>query len=77
MMQKGVPRDLIEQVLNEQPVNEEEQIRVWLEKKYAKTMTDSASVQKVYAALMRKGFSYGAVRSVMKAYAEELEYSEE
>ena len=33
--------------------------------------------EKVYAALIRKGFSFSAVRNVLKKYSEELEYSEE
>ena len=34
-------------------------------------------MQRVYAALVRKGFSFSAVRNALKKYSEELEYSEE
>ena len=77
LLEKGVPRDIVCAVLEDQPVDEEAQVRALVEKKYAKLLGDKASTQKVYAALMRKGFSYSAVRAVLKAYSEELEFSEE
>ena len=46
------------------------------EKKYKNKLTDKKAKEKVFAALIRKGFSYGAVREVLKKYIEELEYYE-
>lgn len=77
LLEKGVPQEMIRTVLDEQPVDEEAQVRALLEKKYAKLLGEKESTQKVYAALMRKGFSYSAVRAVLKAYSEEFEFSEE
>ena len=74
---KGINRDIIDEILENTAVNEHEQITALIEKKYRSKLTDKNSVAKVYAALCRKGFSFSAVRDVLKQYSEELQYSEE
>lgn len=77
MLLKGVPYDIANEVFSETEIDEEEQVRAVIEKKYARKLTQENGVQRVYAALVRKGFSFSAVRNVLKKYSEELEYSEE
>ena len=77
MLGKGVPYDIANEVFSETEIDEEEQIRAVIEKKYARKLTQENGVQRVYAALVRKGFSFSAVRNALKKYSEELEYSEE
>ena len=77
MLLKGVPYDLAKELLDDCEVDEEEQIINLLEGKYAYRLTQEKGAEKVYAALVRKGFSYGAVRSAMKKYVEQLEFCEE
>ncbi len=77
MLLKGVPYELAKEILNNSDTDEEEQIKNLLEGKYAYRLTTENGAEKVYAALVRKGFSYGAVRSAMKKYIQELEFSEE
>ena len=77
MLQKGVPYDIANEVFSETEVDEEEQVRAVIEKKYARKLEQENGVQRVYAALVRKGFSFSAVRNALKKYSEELEYSEE
>lgn len=77
MLSKGVPYDLVKEVLDNFDTDEEEQIKNLIEKKYKNKITAENGAQKVYAALIRKGFSYGAVRSVIKNYIEEQEFCEE
>lgn len=77
MLLKGVPYDIANEVFSETEIDEEEQIRAVIEKKYARKLTQENGVQRVYAALVRKGFSFSAVRNALKKYSEELEYSEE
>lgn len=74
---KGISRDIIDEVLENTQTDEHEQIKSLIEKKYRSRLLDSHSVEKVYAALIRKGFSFSAVRDVLKQYSEELQYSEE
>lgn len=59
LMQKGISKDVIQTVFEEQePADEEEMIRRWMEKKYFAPETASAKEkQKMYMFLMRKGFS--------------------
>ena len=46
-----------------------------LEKKYRTKLSNEENVKKVYAALIRKGFSFSAVKEELKAYSEELALS--
>lgn len=77
MTVKGVPRDIAYEAVNALDTDEEEQIRTLLQKKYLSKLASENGTQKVYAALIRKGFSFSAVKNVLKKYSEELEYSEE
>lgn len=77
MLLKGVPYDIANEVFSETEIDEEEQIRAVIEKKYARKLEQENGVQRVYAALVRKGFSFSAVKNALKKYSEELEYSEE
>ena len=65
------------EMLEECECDEEEQIKNLLEGKYAYRLTQEKGTEKVYAALVRKGFSYSAVRSAMKKYIDEQEICEE
>ena len=73
MSAKGLPRDVINAALKETDADEGAQISVLLEKKYRTKLENPENIPKVYAALVRKGFSYGAVRDALKRYSEELE----
>ena len=77
LLGKGVPYDIANEVFSETEVDEEEQVRAVIEKKYARKLAQENGVQRVYAALVRKGFSFSSVKNALKKYSEELEYSEE
>ena len=77
LLLKGIPRDIAREVTLETEFDESAQIRALIEKKYKNKLLDKTNVEKVYAALIRKGFSFSAVREQLKKYSEELEYSEE
>ena len=74
MMAKGTSRDIITETLHSVEADEGEQIAALISKKYASRLQSEDGVRKVYAALLRKGFSYSAVRDALKKYSEELEY---
>lgn len=74
---KGIPLDLAREVLADSDIDEESQIKALIEKKYAYKLQDKNNYNKVYAALVRKGFSYSAVKSALKSYIEDIEFSEE
>lgn len=77
MLEKGVPRDAAEAAFSDIEIDEEAQIAELIEKKYARKLMQENGSRRVYAALARKGFSFAAIRSALKKYGEELEYSEE
>ena len=77
MLVRGVPIDLAKEVLCDFAVDEEDQIYSLIEKKYAAKLQGENGYQKVFAALARKGFSFSAIKSVLKKFIEDIEFSEE
>ena len=60
--------------------DETAQIKAVIKKKYSakfNDLSDPQQLQKLCAALVRRGFSFGAVRSALKEYSEELRFSAE
>lgn len=74
MCAKGLPPDIVRQALLDTPSDEAAQINSLIEKKYKTKLQTDQNTDKVYAALVRKGFSYGAVRDALKSYKEDMEY---
>lgn len=74
LMGKGVPKDIIKEVLDETECDETAQVMALIKKKYANKLDSKENSAKVVAALMRKGFSYSAVKEALRVYGEELEY---
>lgn len=72
---KGIARDVVEQYLEETPVDEESQIREYLRKKGCRPgeRLDAAVYKKITAGLCRKGFSYEVIRRVMDGVLREDE----
>ncbi len=77
LYQKGIPTDIIKSVLEDTEFDEASQIEAIIQKKYRNKLSDKDSIQKVYAALIRKGFSYSAARDAIKKYTQEIESQEE
>ena len=76
LLAKGFSRDTVNSAIQDTEFDEQGQIKEIIRSKYAKKICDG-EVDKVYSALIRKGFSYGAVRDALKEYSEELKYSGE
>ena len=74
---KGIPSDVIKSVLEETEFDETAQINAVIQKKYRTKIHTKEDIQKVYAALIRKGFSYSAVSDVIRKYTKEIENNEE
>ena len=77
MVLKGIPLDLAKQVTEELETDEESQILTLIERKYQRKLTEENGFQKVFAALARKGFDFGSIKSALKKYNDELEFSED
>ena len=70
---KGFSADTVKAALEQTGFDEAAQIKELLEKKY-KSKLLSGDTDKVYAALVRKGFSYSAVREALKSFVSGLEF---
>ena len=77
MYMKGISSQLAKEVWDEMDTDEQSQLTALIEKKYAYKLTLENGTEKVFAALIRKGFSFGAVKEAMKKYSEEIEFSED
>ncbi len=77
MYAKGISYDLCKELLENQELDEETALLKLIDSKYYSKLQDRENYPKVYAALVRRGFSYSAVKSVLNKYTEDLEFSEE
>lgn len=74
MRRKGVPQELIEQALSEYSREDmAESLTELVRKKYADRITDRDERQKVIAALARRGYGFGEIKSAIMAVLEEME----
>lgn len=74
LAEKGISRELIDEVTGELEIDEEQQIRTIIDKKYSRVMNDEKGRIRAYNALMRLGFSYQDIKSVMAEYTDTEEY---
>ncbi len=74
MLLRGLSYNLAKELLEGYEVDEISQIIEVISKKYAQKLAEDKGYQKVYAALVRKGFSYSDVSTALKKYLESEEY---
>lgn len=80
LLKKGIKKELINEVLEQTECDEACQIKSLIDKKYYRYLTDKndrKSVDKVYASLARKGFSFSAIKQVLREYIDSLEFIDE
>lgn len=80
LLKKGINKELIAETLDITECDETCQIKALIDKKYYRYLSDTGdkkAVQKVFAALARKGFSFGAIKTALKEYTASLEYIDE
>ena len=73
LRRRGVDGETADCAAEELACEDFEQALALIEKKYYNKMTDRDSRQKVMAALVRRGFSYDAIRQAMMAYDDEAQ----
>ncbi len=77
MAQKGVDITLAKEIIAEREDDPKEAILRLVETKYARKLNEQNGAQKVFAALVRKGFAYSDVRAVLSKFIEQDYYSED
>ena len=76
LTQKGIDRDIARE-LSKSENDEIDKIKYLIEHKYKNKLDGESNIQKVFAALVRKGFSYSDVKAALRDYSEKLRYSED
>lgn len=71
LIEKGISRDIIDSIMEENPVDEQEQIRILIEKKYSNFNTDEKYRRRAVSALQRKGFRWDDIKTVMEEFKED------
>ncbi|MGN0487799.1 MAG: regulatory protein RecX [Ruminococcus sp.] len=74
LLEKGIDRELAEEILDEFQVDPREQIREIIESKYKSSLTDEKGKRRAVSALQRKGFSWSDIRAVLEEYTEDESY---
>ncbi len=77
LFERGLSKTVIDEALSELPIDETAAITELIEKKYRPKLEMENGREKVYAALIRRGFSHSAVKAALKNYSENLQYYEE
>ena len=70
LLQKGIDRDIIDEVLDEFEIDELEQIRYIINKKYSNITNDEKTKRRAVNALLRLGHSYQNIKTVISEYTE-------
>lgn len=70
LMEKGIDRELAEEILEEFEVDPVEQITELIEKKYADKLDDEKSRRRTVAALQRLGYSWSDIKEALSAFEE-------
>ena len=73
MMQKGIDRELIGEILDEVENDPTEHIRILLATKYARKLDDEKSRAKTVQSLLSMGYRWSDIDEAMNEYMEELD----
>ncbi len=77
LINKGISSELAKNTVEEIEGEESEKILGLLKTKYSSKLDCEENIQKVFATLVRKGFSYYDIKDAFKAYNEEIECEED
>ncbi len=70
LMEKGIDRDLCDEILDEFDTDPVEQIAELIEKKYADKLDDEKGRRRTVAALQRLGYGWSDIKSAMELFEE-------
>lgn len=74
MRQKGISKELANEILSEYEDTTKERLKDLIESKYARRLEDEDGIKKVKNALVRNGYSYKDVNAALEDYMNEEEY---
>ena len=71
LLQKGIDRELVEEILEEQAPDPREKLREIVERKYQDRLGDGKGYRRTAAALQRLGYGYEDIRAVLREFSQE------
>lgn len=74
MRQKGISKELANEILSEYEDTTLERLKDLIESKYARRLEDEDGIKKVKNALVRNGYSYKDINAALEDYLTEEEY---
>ncbi len=74
---RGISPELAEEAMDQLEEDDAERLVRLIRRKFARKLTDEAGMRRVYAALLRRGYSHSDVRAALKQYLEEQDWQEE
>lgn len=70
--EKGIDRELIDQILEELNPDPREHIEILIERKYKTAINDEKGRRRAVAALQRMGYSWNDINAVLSEYTEDI-----
>ncbi len=71
LLEKGIDKDLADEILEELSPEPREHIEILIERKYKNNLKDEKGRRKTIAALQRMGYSWSDIKAVMSNYSED------
>ncbi|MBR3988523.1 MAG: regulatory protein RecX [Clostridia bacterium] len=71
---KGIDKELSTETVEDLDLDEKQEIRALIEKKYIRKLSDEGDLRRTIAALQRRGFGYSDIKSVINEFREFDEY---
>lgn len=76
LIEKGIDKDLIDEILDEIPFNTYEQIQIIINKKYARCLNDEKGRRRAVAGLQRMGYCWSDIKAAINEYINDTEFEE-
>lgn len=70
LIQKGIDKELADNIVESLAIDPAEEIRALIEKKYLRSLSDEKGIRRTVAALQRAGYRWGDIKSVLSEYTE-------
>jgi regulatory protein len=71
LLEKGIDKDLADEILEELSPDPREHIEILIERKYKNNLNDEKGRRRTIAALQRMGYSWSDIKAVMSNYSED------
>ncbi len=77
LYQKGINKELIDEIIEEIEINPVEQIIKLLETKFSRSLDDEKGIKRVNNSLLRMGYSYSDIKSALDEYISEEKFGDD